>query len=160
MDQIHHRPSSSWWAREDVVGGCVIVAIAAFAYVQAMPLSSGTLGQIGPGLLPRALSILLAALGLTLLVLAVLGRGPQLERFSLRGPLFLLAAVVLFGLTIRPLGLVVAGPVAIVVGALASNEVRWGETLAVALLMTAFCTGLFKFVLGLPIPLAPWWIGY
>src|SRR5262245_15743404 len=100
--------------------------------MQAMPLSSGTLGQIGPGLLPRALSILLAALGLMLLISAAFGQGRQLERFSLRGPVFLLAAVVLFGLTIRPLGLVAAGPIAIVVGALASSEVRWGETLAVA----------------------------
>jgi putative tricarboxylic transport membrane protein len=146
--------------REDVIGGGVIVAIATFAYVQAMPLSSGTLGQIGPGLLPRALAILLAALGLTLLVSAALGQGRQLERFSVRGPVFLLAAVVLFGLTIRPLGLIVAGPSAIVVGALASREMRWGETLTVAVLMTALCIGLFKFALGLPIPLAPWWIGY
>ncbi len=93
-DQTDRRSSSPWWAREDVVGGGVIVAIAVFAYVQAMPLSSGTLGQIGPGLLPRALSILLAALGLTLLVQTALGQGPRLERWSLRGPLFVLGAVV------------------------------------------------------------------
>jgi putative tricarboxylic transport membrane protein len=143
-----------------VIGGGVIVAIATFAYVQATPLSSGTLGQIGPGLMPRALAILLAGLGLALLVSSALGQGRQIERFSLRGPAFLIAAVVLFGLTIRPLGLAVAGPIAIVVGALASREVRAGETLAVAVLMTALCIGLFKFALGLPIPLAPWWIGY
>jgi hypothetical protein len=28
------------------------------------------------------------------------------------------------------------------------------------LVMTAFCVGLFKFALGLPIPLAPWLLGY
>ena len=27
-------------------------------------------------------------------------------------------------------------------------------------LMTVFCIGLFKFALGLPIPLAPWLVGY
>ena len=72
----------------------------------------------------------------------------------------MLGAVVAFGLTVRPLGLVVAGPLAIVISAFASNEVRWGETLVVGVLMTAFCIGLFKFALGLPIPLAPWLIGY
>jgi hypothetical protein len=61
---------------------------------------------------------------------------------------------------VRPLGLVVAGPLAIVVSAFASDEVRWSETLLFGALMTAFCVGLFKFVLGLPIPLAPWLIGY
>jgi putative tricarboxylic transport membrane protein len=40
-----------------------------------------------------------------------------------------LGALVVFGLAVRPLGLVVAGPLAIVVSAFASDEVRWGETL-------------------------------
>ena len=34
------------------------------------------------------------------------------------------------------------------------------QTLVVGALMTAFCIGLFKFALGLPIPLAPWLLGY
>jgi len=54
----------------------------------------------------------------------------------------------------------VAGPVAIVISAFASSEVRWVETLLFGALMTAFCTGLFKLALGLPIPLAPWLLGY
>ncbi len=77
-----------------------------------------------------------------------------------RVPFLSLGAMVAFGLTVRPLGLVVAGPLAIVIAALASDEVRWVETIVVGLLMTAFCIGLFKFALGLPIPLAPWLIGY
>ena len=47
-----------------------------------------------------------------------------------------------------------------VIGAFASDEVRWGETIVSASLTTAFCIGLFKFALGLPIPLAPWLLGY
>ena len=60
----------------------------------------------------------------------------------------------------RPLGLAVAGPLAIVIGACASDDVRWGETILFGALMTAFCIGLFKFALGLPIPLAPWLLDY
>jgi len=86
--------------------------------------------------------------------------GPVLERWTIRGPLFVLGAVVVFGLAVRPLGLVVAGPLAIVISALASSEVRWKETILVGVVVTAFCIGLFKFALGLPIPLAPWLIGY
>jgi putative tricarboxylic transport membrane protein len=73
---------------------------------------------------------------------------------------FVIGAVVAFGLAVRPLGLVVAGPLAIMIGAIASNEVRWKETIVVGALVTAFCIGLFKFALGLPIPLAPWLIDY
>jgi len=61
---------------------------------------------------------------------------------------------------VRPPGLVVAGPLAIVIGAFASDEVRWKETLLFGAAMTLFCIGLFKFALGLPIPLAPWLLGY
>ena len=51
-------------------------------------------------------------------------------------------------------------PLAIVIAAFASDETRWGETLVFGGLMTLFCIGLFKFALGLPIPLAPWVLGY
>jgi putative tricarboxylic transport membrane protein len=118
------------------------------------------LSGVGPGMLPRGLALLLGALGTLLLATAVIERGPLLETWSLRGPLLILGAMVAFGLAIRPLGLVVAGPLAVVIGACASDEVRWSETLVLGVLMTAACIGLFKLALGLPIPLAPWLIGY
>jgi hypothetical protein len=67
---------------------------------------------------------------------------------------------VIFGLLIRPLGLAVAGPLLVIVGALASEESRWFEVMLFALGMTLFCVVLFKHLLSLPIPLAPWLIGY
>src|SRR5262245_35821857 len=90
----------------------------------------------------------------------LLETGLPLEPWSIRGPVLVAVAIVAFGLTVRPLGLVVAGPVAIIIAAFASDEVRWVETIVVGVLMTAVCVGLFKFALGLPIPPAPWLIGY
>jgi putative tricarboxylic transport membrane protein len=104
--------------------------------------------------------VLLGLLGMLLVLASMLGEGPALGRWSIRGPVLILGALVAFGITVRPLGLVVAGPLAILVGALASDEVRWTETCIFGALMTAFCIGLFKFALGLPIPLAPWLLGY
>jgi putative tricarboxylic transport membrane protein len=148
------------YLRQDFAGGLVIIAIAVFAFWLGWELPMGTFGGMGPGMLPQGLAVLLAALGALLCLDAVLEGGERLERWSLRGPLFVLAAIVAFGATVRPLGLLIAGPIAIVVSAFASAEVRWGETLIVGAVMTAFCIGLFKFALGLPIPLAPWLIGY
>jgi putative tricarboxylic transport membrane protein len=148
------------YLRQDFAGGLVIIAIAAFAFWQGWELPMGTFGGMGPGMLPRGLAVLLAALGALLCLDAALEGGERLARWSLRGPLFVLGAIVAFGATVRPLGLLVAGPIAIVVSAFASAEVRWSETLIVGAVMTAFCIGLFKFALGLPIPLAPWLIGY
>src|SRR5262249_50912439 len=143
-------------SRQDVVGGIVIVAVAVFAFWAGSDLPIGTFGGMGPGMLPRGLAILLGLLGVD----ARLEGGLPLERWSLRAPVFVLGAVVAFGLAVRPLGLLVAGPLAVIISAFASDEVRWGETIIFGFVMTAFCIGLFKFALGLPIPLAPWLIGY
>jgi len=138
----------------------VVIAVALFAFWQAADLPIGTLGGMGPGMLPKSLAVLFGVLGALLVLGSVFEAGPPLERWSIRGPVFVALAIVAFGLTVRPLGLVVAGPVAIVIAALASEEVRWVETIVVGVLMTAICVGLFKFALGLPIPLAPWLMGY
>jgi len=138
----------------------VVIAVALFAFWQAADLPIGTLGGMGPGMLPKSLAVLFGVLGALLVLGSVFEAGPPLERWSIRGPVFVALAIVAFGLTVRPLGLVVAGPVAIVIAALASEEVRWVETIVVGVLMTAVCVGLFKFALGLPIPLAPWLMGY
>jgi putative tricarboxylic transport membrane protein len=146
--------------RQDFIGGLAIVAVAGFAWWLARGLPAGGNGGVGPATLPRALAVLLALLGAVLMADSFLKPGPALERGSWRGPLFILGALVVFGLAVRPLGLALAGPLAIAVSALASSEVRWGETALFGVLMTLFCIGLFKFALGLPIPLAPWALGY
>jgi putative tricarboxylic transport membrane protein len=146
--------------RQDFVGGLAVIGVAAFAVWQGWNLPLGTLGGMGPGMLPKGLAVLLAALGALLLFNAVTDRGTRLERWALRGPLFVLGGIVAFGETVRPGGLLVAGPLAIIIAACASSEARWLETIVFSVIMTAFCIGLFKFALGLPIPLAPWLFGY
>jgi putative tricarboxylic transport membrane protein len=154
------RSPTAIWLRQDFVGGLVVIAVAVFAFWQAANLPIGTLGGMGPGMLPRSLAVLFGLLGALLVLDSVLEASVPLEPWSIWGPVLVAVAMVAFGLTVRPLGLVVAGPVAIVIAALASDEVRWVETIVVGVLMTAICIGLFKFALGLPIPLAPWLLGY
>jgi putative tricarboxylic transport membrane protein len=143
------RSTTPMLARQDFVGGLVIIAVAAFAFWAGADLPIGTFGGMGPGMLPKGLAVLLGLLGALLALDARLEGGLRLERWSIRGPAFVLGAVVVFGLTVRPLGLVVAGPLAVIIAACASDEVRWGETLVVGAVMTVFCVGL-----------APWLIGY
>jgi putative tricarboxylic transport membrane protein len=154
------RSPTAIWLRQDFVGGLVVIAVALFAFWQAAELPIGTLGGMGPGMLPKSLAVLFGLLGALLVLDSFLETGLPLEPWSIRGPVLVAVSMVAFGLTVRPLGLVVAGPLAIVIAALASNEVRWVETIVVGLLMTIICIGLFKFALGLPIPLAPWLLGY
>ena len=86
--------------------------------------------------------------------------GAGLDRWGVRGPIFILGAAVAFALAVRPLGLAVAGPLVIVISAMASRETRLVEMLIFGTIITAFCLLLFKFALNLPIPVAPWLVGY
>ena len=157
--KLSRSPTPLLW-RQDFFGGVVIIAVAAFAFWAGADLPVGTFGGMGPGMLPKGLAVLLGLLGVLLILDARLESGLRLARWSIRGPVFVLGAVVAFGMTVRPLGLVAAGPLAVIIAAFASDEVRWGETIVLGIVMTIFCIGLFKFALGLPIPLAPWLIGY
>jgi hypothetical protein len=145
---------------QDFAGGLFMIAVAAIALWQGWGLSTGTLRQMGPGMLPKALAVILAALSVVLMVSALRERGENLTAWSPRPIIFILGAFCVFGFAVRPLGLAVAGPLAVIISGFASTETRLGETILFGLGMTAFCVVLFKFILGLPIPLAPWLVGY
>jgi putative tricarboxylic transport membrane protein len=145
---------------QDTAAGLFLIALGLFAVWQSADLPGGTLNQMGPGKLPRALGTITALCGLALLVQSFRAGNTPLERWALRGPICILGAAVAFGLTVRPLGLALAGPLAVIIAGLASNETRWVEVIVFGAVMTAFCIGLFKAALGLPIPVAPWLIGY
>lgn len=158
--QRHHGGYIVSRAPQNFAAGCFLIFLAALALWQGRDLNTGTLAQFGSGMLPRGLAVICAGLGLLILVDSLRTAGAGLERWSIRGGIFVLGAAVAFGLTVRPLGLAVAGPVAICLSALASNESKFTETIIFGLLLTGFCLGLFRFALHLPIPVAPWLIGY
>jgi hypothetical protein len=154
--------------RELSAGACLL-GIAALAIWQGHGLELGTLRQMGPGMLPRVLAVLVGMCGLALGLRSFLqpGTGPAAATAGARSiwaawrpSVLLLLATLVFGLSVRPLGLVVAAPLAILLSTLASPETKRLESLWFALGMTAFCLVLFKRLLSLPIPVAPWLIGY
>jgi putative tricarboxylic transport membrane protein len=146
------RPRSFLRNPQDAAAGLFLTAVAAFALWQSSDLELGTLRSMGAGMLPTSLAALVGALGLLIIALAFVHDGPALERWRLRGPIFILGSVVIFALLIRTTGLAIAGPVSMLIGCFATDEVRWKEAVIFAVAMTAFCIVLFKVVLGLPIP--------
>jgi hypothetical protein len=160
----------------DLAAGLFLLALAALGLAGGFDLPTGTLSGIGSGLLPRAVSVLVGAFGVLLIVQSFLFEGDRLERWHLRGPVFVLGGVMAFAMLVRgttlvfggifgipvlatihipELGLIVAGPVAMVVSSLASRETRPTEIAVFAVLMTLACGLLFKELLNLPIPFDP-----
>lgn len=80
-------------------------------------------------------------------------RSSWLEASGLRGPFFIVAGIISFAVTIRLFGLMVAGPLAMIIGGYATPEVREKEIIIFAVVMTALCVGLFRYLLNLPIPI-------
>jgi putative tricarboxylic transport membrane protein len=68
-------------------------------------------------------------------------------------------AVLVFALTVRGWGLAVAGPLAVILSAFADRSTRLVEIVPFAAVMTVFSALLFKWLLGLPIPLLPLLLG-
>jgi hypothetical protein len=157
-------------SRQDFAASLFLLVMAAVGYAGGFNLPFGRLSAIGSGLMPKSLALLIAAFGVLLLVQSVISEGDHLERWHLRGPVFVLGAVLAFAMVIRgsslsfgslpainvpPLGLVVAGPLAVCISAMASPETRPTEVAIFAVGMTLLCGLLFKELLNLPIPFDP-----
>jgi len=136
----------------DLLAGVCLLVLAGLALAAGAPLDPGSLRSVGPGLLPRVTAAGVGAAGLVLVLLSMLKAGEGLGRWPLRGTLFVTLAIVGFALTIRTIGLAVAGPVVVILSGLASEETRPRELVVFAVGMTALCIGLFRYLLGLPIP--------
>jgi hypothetical protein len=87
--------------------------------------------------------------------IVILGLAILLSYISPRGPLFVTAGVLIFAISVRPLGLIISSYVSILVCASATHEIRWIETVIWGAILTAFCAFLFPFALNLPLQLWP-----
>ncbi len=145
---------------QEVGAGLFLILVAGLGAAAAYPLRLTLPSGLGPGMMPMATALILGAFGLLLVVQGLTTFGERLEAWSVRGMIFLFGAVAVFGATVRPLGLAVAGPLAIVLAALADRDTRWKEVVPFALILTAGCIVLFKYMLRQPIPLAPFLLGY
>jgi len=147
--RIRH-PKDFWSGILFLVAG---LAFAGLAQAYAM----GSAQRMGPGYFPTVLGGLLAALGLVIAIRGLARSGPdgEIEPFHF-GPLaIVLGAVALFGLLLRPAGLVVATVVLIGVSAYASREFRLREVVPLAAALVLLVLAVFVWGLGLVIPLWP-----
>lgn len=162
-------PSSPWLGRERLAG-VSLVAFGLFALWAGADLPFRGEGGVGSGLLPRALSVIIILLGVIQIVVTWKDRAESTGTWPIRDMLPVLVAVFLFAITIRGydfgafkvpvLGMAVATPLSIVLAGLAAKDVRPAELAIFAVILTAVCIGLFRYALGLSLPVAPWLIGY
>jgi len=155
---------------QDFYGGLALIALAIFAIFASGDLPGQHGFAFGPGTAPRMFATLLAVVGGLVALGGLLMDGPPIGHFAIKGPAYVVTAILLFAgmirgvdlqqmigipLKIPPLGLVLSTFTAFMVSILGSSEFRWMESLIAAVAMTAFCVGLFVYLLGLPFQLWP-----
>jgi hypothetical protein len=141
---------------QDFWAGLLFLVVGCLALWFGRNFAFGTATKMGPGYLPTVLSWGLVLIGAFLSLRAFALKGPAIERSLIRPQVFILLAIVVFGLLIERVGLAPAIVVVTVVAAIASREMRWRETLAVAVGLAALCVGLFIYLLGQPLTIWTW----
>lgn len=146
-------PSRFPWIRnpQDFFGGLALIGLGLFALWASGDLPGMKGFAFGPGTAPRMFAVLLAAMGTLISVNGLIFVGPAIERFAWRGPLFVLASVITFATTVRPLGLMISSFATIIISAAAADDVRWRETFLVAVALTLFCAVLFTCPCNVPL---------
>jgi hypothetical protein len=132
-----------------------MVAGAAYAIYAAMALPLGTLNQMGPGMFPIGLGVLLAIFGLGVLVPAFI-RDEAVPAVDPRVVIAVLASLAVFALLITHVGLFPSVVATTLVGSLAIPGRRLLSRAVLCAVMLALTWVIFSVLLSLQIPLVKW----
>ena len=145
----------------DSVAGVIFIAIGIGFAIGARNLPFGTALRMGPGYFPLMLAGLLILIGAVIILQAIREQAAALQMHPApwRGGVLILAAPVIFGATVRGLGLLPAIAEVALVSAFASRRMSLTLAIAITVMLTAFCVLVFSTLLGLPIRLIGPWLG-
>lgn len=108
----------------------------------------GTVMRMGPGYLPSSLSWGLVGIGAFLVARGLVLSGPGIEGSLIRPQAFIVIAIVAFALLIEQFGLAPAVFVTTIIAAFASYEMKWIETVTLAVGSAIVSVVLFIYLLG------------
>lgn len=121
--------------------------------------SMGTPARMGPAFFPFWLGIIQIAFGVVIAFIGMRTQGGEEARFPTfhwRPILYVLGAVVMFGVIMKAVGMLIAGFLLVIVAALGNPEKSgWLGTILLAIGLVTFCAAVFVWGLRLPIPLCP-----
>ncbi|MDF3836577.1 tripartite tricarboxylate transporter TctB family protein [Cupriavidus basilensis] len=144
-------------SQKDFASGLMFILVGfGFSWV-ARGYSMGTAAKMGPGYFPFWLGVVLALLGALVLwgALSAKKEEDQLARWDIKTLLWILGAVVLFGLMLKPLGMVLSVLVLVLVSSMASHEFSWKGAIANAIILVLISMGAFVYGINLQMPVWP-----
>jgi hypothetical protein len=141
---------------KDFWAGVMFAAIGfAFAIiVKVYDYPMGTASRMGPGYFPFVLGTILGLLGILIIAKSFFTTGAPISKFAWRPILWVLSAVVIFGLTAKIIGLVLAIVVLVMVSSFGGHEFKFKEQVIAAVILAA--GSVLIFVKGLKLPFEVW----
>lgn len=143
----------------DFWSGLVFLAIGTTFLVIGQRYQFGTPLRMGPSFFPIVLSSLLLLLGSITLIRSFIQPGEAISRFAIKGMLVIVAGAVAFGVLAREAGIVPAVLAMTVITAYGSVKFKWKTAIIMAICLAAFCSLVFVYALGLPMPYFGEWFG-
>jgi hypothetical protein len=143
-------------SQKDFASGIMFVLIGlGFAYV-ATTYPMGTAAKMGPGYFPFWLGIVMAIIGAIVIMTSVSkkGQSDKLVKWDWVSVLWVTGSVVLFGLMIKPMGLMVSLAMLIFISAMASHEFHWKGTILNVIILNVIAYA--AFIWGLKLQFQVW----
>lgn len=152
--------SSAIKGPKDFWTGVLYVLFGGAGVYIAQGYGMGEAARMGPGYFPAVVGGLLLLFGLIAIGRAFLRSGEAIGHLAWKPITMVIGATVLFGLLLRPAGLIVALLALILLSAAASSQFRfeWRASAAMVGLIAA-CSLVFVKGLGVPMPLLGSWFG-
>lgn len=147
--------------QKDVAAGLIYVLAGAAFSLGALNYRLGDAARMGPGWFPFWVGVLLAAVGMATIASGMRANAAveAMKRPQLGAMAWILGAVVLFGVLLKPAGLVLSLVVLVLVSSRASHEFTWRGAIVNAVVLVAFSVGAFIKGISLQLPLWPAFLG-
>jgi len=127
----------------DTILAVIVIVVGAGVLYVALGYRPGTTAQMGPGYLPRAMGVILIALGGILLLRSMIDEAVSLAAFELRSVVFVSLGVLSFAFLVRRAGFVPAVMAATILSSFANPNVKLLHTLVLSVALAAMTSAIF-----------------
>jgi hypothetical protein len=136
---------------KDFLSGLMFIGFGLLALYFGQKLAVGTPVRMGPGYVPRMLSLVLLGLGTLICIVALVSGGELVEKPKWKPITLVTVGVICFALLFERAGLLPALIVLILIASLANDEFKLTEVIGNMVALAVLCTLVFKVGLGMNI---------
>lgn len=140
---MHRIKEQDFWA------GVMFIGFGILGFVLSSPLSTGTAADMGPGYVPRLLSLVTILLGAVIAGRSLLAGSEAIEFGDFRPVIFIIAATVGFAILFSVAGLIPAIVVLVGLSSFGGRDFTPPRAVGLSVALTIFCIVVFKYVVGM-----------